>query len=183
MLGPVVRQRVEAARGARPGTAVESLDVGCYSAASMKLTAALLFLALAGCRTGQDTPQPTPCLSDCECRADRICHEGRCRFLVVVRAELAGPSSVGGDAPADAGAETPEQQRQHQPQGPPPSAAHVARAAGSGPHAAPPLGAPTAPGRTSPMRALTWSTRTRMATRLRPPSGTITSAYCFVGWT
>ncbi len=27
-------------------------------------------------------------MSDTECRADRICHEGRCRFIEEVRAEL-----------------------------------------------------------------------------------------------
>ena len=47
-----------------------------------------LFLAsilLLGCRP----PSPAgPCMSDRECRADRICHEGTCRFLEEVRAEL-----------------------------------------------------------------------------------------------
>src|SRR4030095_7578559 len=33
--------------------------------------------------------RPVPCLSDRECVQGRICHEGRCRFLDEVRAELA----------------------------------------------------------------------------------------------
>lgn len=34
-------------------------------------------------------------MSDTECRADRICHEGRCRFVEEVLAELAAPPSGG----------------------------------------------------------------------------------------
>jgi outer membrane protein assembly factor BamB len=47
------------------------------------LLASLLFVA---CR---DPVQTGPCMSDSECRAGRICHEGRCRFLEEVRRELA----------------------------------------------------------------------------------------------
>lgn len=48
-------------------------------------TAVLVALAL-GCGSG---PEPRgPCMSDVECRGDRICHEGRCRFEHEVRAEL-----------------------------------------------------------------------------------------------
>src|SRR5690606_42101340 len=64
-------------------------------------------------------------------------------------------AALGGDAPADEQRGRDERQRQRQPQGPPPSAAHVAPAAGSGPPAAPPPGPPPAPARTPPMRALT----------------------------
>ena len=42
-----------------------------------------------GCRV----PEPQgPCLSDRECHADRICHEGRCRFVEEVRRDLAAQS-------------------------------------------------------------------------------------------
>ena len=42
-----------------------------------------------GVSCGANPPRPaTPCMSDSECRADRICHDGRCRFLDDVRAEL-----------------------------------------------------------------------------------------------
>jgi outer membrane protein assembly factor BamB len=47
---------------------------------------ALLSLLLGACRP----PAPVgPCMSDGECRAGRICHEGRCRFLSEVESELA----------------------------------------------------------------------------------------------
>ncbi|MEO0326072.1 MAG: hypothetical protein AAF447_24195, partial [Myxococcota bacterium] len=48
---------------------------------------ALLLLGLASCGARQ-RPAPVPCMSDRECRAERICHEGRCRFLAEVRSEL-----------------------------------------------------------------------------------------------
>ncbi|MGB5809783.1 MAG: PQQ-binding-like beta-propeller repeat protein [Polyangiales bacterium] len=40
-----------------------------------------------------------PCMSDTECRADRICHEGRCRFVEEVLTELSMPPALppGGD--------------------------------------------------------------------------------------
>ena len=45
-----------------------------------------LVVALAGCAAA---PEPRgPCMSDIDCRGDRICHEGRCRFEDEVRSEL-----------------------------------------------------------------------------------------------
>ncbi|HEY6877866.1 MAG TPA: PQQ-binding-like beta-propeller repeat protein, partial [Polyangiales bacterium] len=48
-----------------------------------------------------------PCMSDQECRAGRICHEGRCRFLEEVRQEFQQQSVAldddAGVAPVDAG--------------------------------------------------------------------------------
>ncbi len=62
-------------------------------------------LALASCGTGPDTRGP--CMSDVECRGDRICHDGRCRFESEVRAELehtqAAYETTGGATEPDAG--------------------------------------------------------------------------------
>jgi hypothetical protein len=63
---------------------------------NVRLQAALgaaLFVSLGiGCRV----PEPQgPCLSDRECHADRICHEGRCRFVEEVRSELASLDDAG----------------------------------------------------------------------------------------
>ncbi len=60
-----------------------------------------LLLALSACSGARSRPS-TPCMSDTECRADRICHEGRCRFVEEVLAELAIPpvDPTAGDADA-----------------------------------------------------------------------------------
>lgn len=52
--------------------------------------ALVLLLVVAACGGVRSRPS-TPCMSDTECRADRICHEGRCRFVEEVLAELAMP--------------------------------------------------------------------------------------------
>ncbi len=67
---------------------------------------ALVLLAF-GCA---GAPEPHgPCATDTECRGDRICHEGRCRFEEEVRAELAATraalETAGGEAPPDAAVE------------------------------------------------------------------------------
>jgi len=54
--------------------------------ATPTLLSLLLGLLLGGC---PQAPQTTPCMSDQECRAGRICHEGRCRFLEEAQRELA----------------------------------------------------------------------------------------------
>ena len=56
-----------------------------------------LLLAVAACSGARSRPS-TPCMSDAECRADRICHEGRCRFVEEVLAELAMPPAGAPDA-------------------------------------------------------------------------------------
>jgi outer membrane protein assembly factor BamB len=73
-------------RGALPTLAGrrQSLFAG-WSAA---LTSSLV---LSACQFG---PPSAPCQSDRDCRAERICHEGRCRFVEEVRAELAGNAAV-----------------------------------------------------------------------------------------
>src|SRR5688572_30812384 len=69
--------------------------------------------ALISC--GGEPPRPaTPCMSDRECRGDRICHEGRCRFTEEVRAQLAGRGDTGVPPGTDAGPGTgPVAQREH----------------------------------------------------------------------
>lgn len=52
-------------------------------------------LAALLCSCGAAPPPPGPCMSDRECRADRICHEGRCRFADEVREELAARRDEG----------------------------------------------------------------------------------------
>lgn len=49
-----------------------------------------LLLVVAACAGTRARPS-NPCMSDTECRGDRICHEGRCRFVEEVLAELAVP--------------------------------------------------------------------------------------------
>lgn len=49
-----------------------------------------LLLAMAAC-SGPRAKPSTPCMSDTECRADRICHEGKCRFVEEVLEELTMP--------------------------------------------------------------------------------------------
>lgn len=53
------------------------------------LTALIVWMA-AACSGPRARPS-SPCMSDSECRADRICHEGKCRFVEEVLAELALP--------------------------------------------------------------------------------------------
>jgi outer membrane protein assembly factor BamB len=48
-------------------------------------------LFVVGACSGPRAKPSAPCLSDNECRADRICHEGKCRFVEEVLAELALP--------------------------------------------------------------------------------------------
>lgn len=71
------------------------LDERWYSARAVRSYAPLVgvvgLLVLAAACTGVRSKPSTPCLSDTECRADRICHEGRCRFVEEVLAELAKP--------------------------------------------------------------------------------------------
>jgi outer membrane protein assembly factor BamB len=55
----------------------------------LSLTLALVWVGVA-C-TGARSRPSTPCMSDVECRSDRICHEGKCRFVDDVLAELATP--------------------------------------------------------------------------------------------
>lgn len=55
---------------------------------------AFLGLLLVGTACSGARPRPsTPCMSDTECRADRICHEGRCRFVEEALTELANPAA------------------------------------------------------------------------------------------
>ena len=49
-----------------------------------------LLLVVTACSGARSRPS-TPCMSDTECRADRICHEGRCRFIEEALTELAIP--------------------------------------------------------------------------------------------
>ncbi|MEM6961072.1 MAG: PQQ-binding-like beta-propeller repeat protein [Myxococcota bacterium] len=70
------------------------LNIVCSPAMSYRLTAVgwsslglLIFIVFVVSCSGRPTA-PQPCMSDRECRADRICHEGRCRFLEEVRAEV-----------------------------------------------------------------------------------------------
>jgi outer membrane protein assembly factor BamB len=67
------------------------------------LWALVPLLAVVACSGPRSRPT-TPCMSDTECRADRICHEGRCRFVEEVLAELAMPPTVGepGEIPRSA---------------------------------------------------------------------------------
>src|SRR5688572_1492890 len=37
---------------------------------------------------------PVPCMSDNECRGDRICHQGRCLFEEEARAQLTSPTPI-----------------------------------------------------------------------------------------
>jgi outer membrane protein assembly factor BamB len=52
-----------------------------------------LLLAVAAC-SGPRAKPSTPCMSDAECRTDRICHEGKCRFVEEVLAELSMPPAA-----------------------------------------------------------------------------------------
>jgi outer membrane protein assembly factor BamB len=66
---------------------------------------ALMIAAATSCAAA---PEPRgPCMSDTECRGDRICHEGRCRYEEDVRVELASAraalETAGNDSPLDAG--------------------------------------------------------------------------------
>ncbi|MFM2419476.1 MAG: hypothetical protein RL385_4199, partial [Pseudomonadota bacterium] len=51
----------------------------------------VVLLGLSACQLGAPS---APCQSDRDCRAERICHEGRCRFVEEVRAELAGSAAA-----------------------------------------------------------------------------------------
>jgi len=72
-----------------------TMDRRWYSPGALRcspqlLLAPALLLVVAACSGARSRPS-TPCMSDAECRADRICHEGRCRFVEEVLAELAVP--------------------------------------------------------------------------------------------
>jgi outer membrane protein assembly factor BamB len=69
---------------------------------------AFWLIASLGLGLGCRVPAPTgPCLSDRECHADRICHEGRCRFVDDVERELSADAGAEGLAPElDAGLAT-----------------------------------------------------------------------------
>jgi len=58
---------------------------------SPQLPLALVVLLLVAACSGAHSRPSTPCMSDAECRAERICHEGKCRFVEEVLAELATP--------------------------------------------------------------------------------------------
>ena len=71
------------------------MDPRWYSPGALRyspqlLLALLVLLMVAACSGARSRPS-TPCMSDSECRADRICHEGKCRFVEEVLAELAMP--------------------------------------------------------------------------------------------
>lgn len=71
------------------------LDGRWYSARAVRRYAPFVgvwgLLLLATACSGARSRPSTPCMSDAECRADRICHEGKCRFVEEVLAELAMP--------------------------------------------------------------------------------------------
>lgn len=76
----------------------------CYSPGALRphprlLLALVPLLVVAAC-SGMRSKPSTPCMSDTECRAGRICHEGRCRFVDEVLAELAMPPVAAPDAGA-----------------------------------------------------------------------------------
>ncbi|MGE3635756.1 MAG: PQQ-binding-like beta-propeller repeat protein, partial [Sandaracinaceae bacterium] len=60
----------------------------------------MLSLAALAMSCGAGTVAPTPCMSDRECRGDRICHQGACMFEEEARAamqeQLAGGPTEGG---------------------------------------------------------------------------------------
>lgn len=71
------------------------MDRQWYSPRAVRLHPRLVLglgplLVLAAC-SGMRARPSTPCMSDTECRGDRICHEGRCRFVEEVLTELAMP--------------------------------------------------------------------------------------------
>ena len=73
------------------------MDLRWYSPGALRLLlrstwALMTLLAVAGC-SGPRAKPSAPCMADTECRADRICHEGRCRFVEEVLAELASTPS------------------------------------------------------------------------------------------
>jgi outer membrane protein assembly factor BamB len=107
MLGPLVELCYPFGRAAQrpesnlphglPGFEGQLLD----SSTVIRFAFACLAL-LTACR-----PPPAasgPCMSDQECRAGRICHEGRCRFLEEVRSEFQQQQSLPPAVSEDAGA-------------------------------------------------------------------------------
>ena len=78
------------------------MDRRWYSPGALRFDRRLLLalaslLVVAACSGARSRPS-TPCMADTECRADRICHEGKCRFVEEVLAELAmPPMSEGGE--------------------------------------------------------------------------------------
>ena len=74
------------------------MDRRWYSRSALRCSPRLLLalslpLVVSACSGARSRPA-TPCMSDTECWADRICHEGRCRFVEEVLAELAMPPST-----------------------------------------------------------------------------------------
>lgn len=63
----------------------------------------IITLFLVGC--GGTAPEVGPCFADSQCRADRICHEGACRFLSDVQAERREPQTSN-DAATDSSTST-----------------------------------------------------------------------------
>jgi outer membrane protein assembly factor BamB len=60
--------------------------VGPVNSRALQVASTIVLVVLCACRQ----PAPSgPCLSDRECHADRICHDGRCRFIDDVKQELA----------------------------------------------------------------------------------------------
>ena len=75
------------------------MDPRWYSPGALRLLLRLswpiaLLIMLAAC-SGPRAKPSSPCMADTECRADRICHEGRCRFVEEVLEELALPPEQG----------------------------------------------------------------------------------------
>ena len=75
------------------------MDPRWYSPGALRqvtrhLWALLPLLALVACSGPRSRPT-APCMSDTECRGDRICHEGKCRFVEEVLAELSLPPEPG----------------------------------------------------------------------------------------
>ena len=74
------------------------MDQRCYSGGVLRCSPQLLLalavlLVVAACSGARSRPS-TPCMSDAEWRADRICHEGKCRFVEEVLDELALPPAL-----------------------------------------------------------------------------------------
>ena len=69
------------------------MDRRWYSPGALRCSPHLMLalpvvLVVVACSGARSRPA-TPCMSDNECRSDRICHEGKCRFVEEVLAELA----------------------------------------------------------------------------------------------
>jgi len=111
------------------------MDQRWYSAGVLRCSLQLLLaltvlLVVAACSGARSRPS-APCMSDSECRADRICHEGKCRFVEEVLEELSLPPVT-----PDTGASTASPRSANSFMG---DAAHSGRSENRGPSAAPSL--------------------------------------------